>query len=143
MGVWLYAERIESFLATQSAQFMTVFKPNDWEDVCVFVDIFNLVDTRHTEGRVLEVTSWISSFRLCCIIAGSAVINSDVPTGMRRRVLRCSPLSANTHTFRRVIPLYVIFKNSGDSAPSRLCESVFIFAFNPPTPTLCCCFGWP
>lgn len=40
--------------------------------MCVFVDIFNLMDTRHTEGRVLEVTSWISSFRLlhyhqlCC-----------------------------------------------------------------------------
>lgn len=100
----------------------------------------------HTEGGVLEVTSWITSFRLCCIITSSAVINSDVPTGMRPGVLHCSPHVLLTHTLTwasvcRVIPPYVIFKNSRDSALSRSCVSVFIFAFHPPTPTLCCCFG--
>lgn len=54
----------------------------------------------HT-GTVLEVSSWITSFRLCCIITSSAVINSDVPTEMRRSVLHCS-----THTQKHtVIPL--------------------------------------
>lgn len=61
-------------------------------DFCVFVDIFNVMAGRgQKEGSVLEVTSRISSFRLCCIITSSAVINSDVPTGMRPCALRCSP----------------------------------------------------
>lgn len=92
------AERIETFLATKSVQFMSIFKLNDCEDVCVFVfaDIFNLMETQR--GRVLEVTSWITSFRLCCIITSSAVINSDVPTGKRRCVLHCYPrILLNTH----------------------------------------------
>lgn len=106
-GRLLVCRRGSKFLATRSVQFMTIFKLNDCEDVCfcvtlimcVFVDLFNLTDThRHTQGRVLEVTSWITSFRLCCIITSSAVINSDVPTGMRRCVLHCSPHFLLTHT---------------------------------------------
>lgn len=50
----------------------------------------------HTQGRVLGVSDWITSFRPCCIITSSAVINSDVPTGMRLRVLQRT-LSARTH----------------------------------------------
>lgn len=109
-GVWrvsvgdcLYAAWIGDFLAVE---FVAVLS---WMAVVtlivrVFVDILKLMDSQHTHthtGTVLEVSSWITSFRLCCIITSSAVINSDVPTEMRRSVLHCS-----THTQKHtVIPL--------------------------------------
>lgn len=82
--------------------------------LCVFTDIFNLMDTQHTHSHThswaLEVTSWITSFGLCCIITSSAVISSDVPTGMRQFVLHCSHTHTHDSVFASTILLCVILE---------------------------------
>lgn len=85
VGGWLYCTEREdrTFLATKTVQFMTILQLNDCEGVrlCLFVDVFNLMDTRHTEGRVLEVTSWITSFRPVALSPAQLSLTQMFPQG--------------------------------------------------------------
>lgn len=88
----------------------------------------------HTQGRVLGVTSWITSFGPRCIISSSAVINSDVPTGMRPHVLQCT-LNARmrTRTTHRAVPSHIVMLDGRCSVLPLTLPRVSQFYFGVPT----------